>query len=99
MVELLLAKNGVDPNSKNSHGQTPLSWAAEKGHGGLVELLLAKDGVDLNYGNIYGQTPLSLAAGRGHDAVVRLLLAKDGVNVNSKDTEYGRTPPWWAIKN
>ena len=47
MVKLLLAKDGVDPDSKDgNHGRTPLSWAAENGHEAVVKLLLAKDGVD-----------------------------------------------------
>ena len=41
MVELLLEK-GADVKSKDSHGRTPLSWAAEYGHEAVVELLLEK---------------------------------------------------------
>ncbi|PVH92983.1 hypothetical protein DM02DRAFT_499359, partial [Periconia macrospinosa] len=29
---------------------------------------------------------------------VRQLLVAEGVNPNSKDTEYGRTPLWWAAE-
>jgi ankyrin repeat protein len=40
VVRLLLAKDGVDPDSKNSeYGRTPLSWAAENGHEAVVKLL------------------------------------------------------------
>ena len=46
VVKLLLAKDGVDPDSKDRYGQTPLSWAAGNGHEAVVRLLLAKDGVD-----------------------------------------------------
>jgi ankyrin repeat protein len=100
MVRLLLAEDGVDPDSKDTKdGRTPLSWAAENGHEAVVKLLLEKDGVDLNYKDAeYGQTPLSWAAENGHEAVVRLLLAKDAVDPDSKDNKYGRTPLSFAAE-
>ena len=40
MVKLLLDKEGVDPDSKDStYDRTPLSWAAENGHEAVVKLL------------------------------------------------------------
>ena len=42
-MEMLLAKEAVDLNSKSIFGETLLSLAAEKGHDELVELLLAKE--------------------------------------------------------
>ncbi|KAF2179509.1 hypothetical protein K469DRAFT_300743 [Zopfia rhizophila CBS 207.26] len=88
VVKLLLAKDGVDINSKAGYrGRTALSYAAKEGHGAVVKLLLAKDGVDINSkdGVDYGigrRTALSYAAEEGHEAVVKLLLAKDGVDIN-----------------
>jgi ankyrin repeat protein len=32
VVKLLLATDGVDPDSKDDSGRTPLPWAAENGH-------------------------------------------------------------------
>ncbi|KAH0536545.1 hypothetical protein FGG08_006595 [Glutinoglossum americanum] len=46
IAELLLACEDVDADSKDKSGQTPLSWAAENGHGDMVRLLLARIGVD-----------------------------------------------------
>ncbi|KAK7398580.1 hypothetical protein QQX98_012036, partial [Neonectria punicea] len=92
VVELLLATEGVDVNSKDEvYGQTPLSWAAENGHEAIVKLLLANEGVDVDSKDNYGWTPLSRAAGNGHEAIVKLLLATEGIDVNSKDN-YGWTP-------
>jgi ankyrin repeat protein len=76
MVALL--KNGHDPNSKDSGGRTPLSWAAANGHEAVVKLLLAKDGVDPDSKDGYGRTPLSWAEENQHEAIMRLLQeAKD----------------------
>jgi ankyrin repeat protein len=46
VVELLLVKDGVNVNTKDTNRQTSLSWVAEKGHCAVVKLLLAKDGIE-----------------------------------------------------
>jgi hypothetical protein len=86
VVKLLLARDGVDPDSKSRNGLTPLSWAAEKGDEAVVKLLLARDGVDPDSKSNSGQTPLAWAAENGHEAVVELLLARDSIDPDSKDT-------------
>ena len=44
VVKLLLAKDGVDPDSKDrGYGRTPLSWAAWGGHEAVVKLLQSRD--------------------------------------------------------
>jgi ankyrin repeat protein len=97
------ATNFWDPdsedNQEDNHGRTPLWWAAEKGHGGVVKLLLDMDGVDPDFKDNSGQTPLSIAAKRGHEAVVKLLLTTNGVDPNSTccgDYPEGATPLWHA---
>ena len=76
MVQLLLAKDGVDPDSKDSYGRTPLSWAAWNGHEAVVRLMLTKDEVDSDPKDSSGRTPLSWAAEKGHEAMMKLLLEK-----------------------
>jgi hypothetical protein len=88
-----LLKDGQDPDIKNTYGQTPLSWAARKGHKAVVELLLTKDSVDPHSKDIAGRSPLSWAAENGHEAVVNILLTKDGVHLDDKETG-GRIPRW-----
>jgi ankyrin repeat protein len=88
MVRLLLEKDGVDANTKDKNGRTPLSWAAQKGHYAVVKLLLAKDGADPDSKDTKcGLTPLSWAAANGHGCVVKLLLDKSCVDVNTKRYE------------
>jgi hypothetical protein len=96
VVELLLAKNGVDSDSKDSHRLTPLSWAARAGHAAVVKLLLDKGGVNINSKDYSERTPLLWAAREGHAAVVKLLLAQDGVDPSCKDI-YNLPPLWWAV--
>ena len=93
-----LLERGVDPDSEDIDGRTPLSWAAEYGYEEVVKLLLAKDDVDLDSRNDrFGRTPLSWAAENGHKEVVELLLAKHGVDPDSRDSD-GRTPLLWAAQ-
>ena len=72
-MTVLLATGGVDPDSKDNCGRTPLSWAAQNGHEAVVKLLLATDGVDWDSKDKWGQTPLSRAAKNGYEAVIKLL--------------------------
>jgi len=98
VVKLLLDKDGVNPDSKDTiYGQTPLSWAARNGHEAVVKLLLDKEGVDPDSKDTYGRTPLLWAARNGREAVVKLLL-DEGVDSDSEDT-YDRTPLSWAADN
>ena len=45
---MLLDKEGVDPNVKDTGGQTPLSWAAGNGHEAVVKVLLDREGINPN---------------------------------------------------
>jgi len=98
IAQLLLEREGVDANSKDEDGRTPLLWAADNGHEAVVQLLLEHEGVDANSKDEDGRTPLLWAAANGHEAVVQLLLEHEGVDADSKD-EYRRTPLLWAADN
>ena len=92
IVRLMLGVEGVDPDSKDSCGQTPLWLAAEKGHKAIVKLQLGIEGIDPDSKNSsYGRTPLSRAAENGHKVIVKLLLSVKRVDPDSKDSTYGRT--------
>jgi ankyrin repeat protein len=77
VVKVLLARDDVDPESKDNYGRTPLSWAAGNGHEAVVKLLLDQ-GIEINADGGKGAfDPLQAAAYGGHEAVVQLLLDKD----------------------
>jgi ankyrin repeat protein len=99
VVNLLLAKEGIDPDLKDTqYGRTPLSWAVQGGHESLVKLLLETGKVDVDSKDRTGQTPLWLAAHVGYEAVVKLLLETGKVDVDSKDGVYERTQLSWAAQ-
>jgi Ankyrin repeats (3 copies) len=72
MVKLLEEK---DPDTKDSFGRTPLSYAAEKGNARVVELLFDYD-VDVCSECNKKSTPFSQAIEGGSAAVVQIFLAK-----------------------
>jgi Ankyrin repeats (3 copies) len=72
MVRLLGEK---DPDSTDSSGRTPLTYATENGNARLVKLLLNYN-VDINSKCNRGLTPLSRAIEEGSATVVQILLAK-----------------------
>ncbi|KAJ3528415.1 hypothetical protein NM208_g10210 [Fusarium decemcellulare] len=112
ILRLLLAA-GVDTETRNEEGLTPLCLAAEQGYGSIVELLLTTGGIDADSRDNDGRTPLSLAAlpswGRrnwhsrsecdsDNCGVIRCLLQSGRVDVNSRD-KVGRTPLIHAATN
>jgi hypothetical protein len=97
-VAMAIVRNHTDVDPKDSHGRTPLSWAAENGHEAVVKLLLEK-GADIESKDSKdSRTPLLWAARNGHEAVVNLLLEKSA-NPEVKDFKDSRTPLLWAVGN
>ncbi|XP_066271903.1 ankyrin-1-like [Branchiostoma lanceolatum] len=97
-----LLQQGVDVNCSR-YIDTPLHYAASRGHVGVAELLL-KAGAQVDSRDGSEDTPLHLAASGGHVGVVELLL-KAGAQVDSRDRG-DRTPkdmvestdvPWYSL--
>ena len=90
-VDLLVAKNGIDVNVKDSSGNTPLHWAIcfNNGHG--VTKILTNPQVDVNVQNKFGWTPLHNACKYNRHQMISELLAIPGVDVNVRGRD-GETP-------
>ncbi|CAK9274542.1 unnamed protein product [Sphagnum jensenii] len=89
---------GIPVDLKESHGRTPLIWAADRGQLSAVEILLAK-GAEINAQDIEGQTALHYATVCEQEAVAKY-LAEHGADAKIADKE-GTTPlklcpPHWA---
>ncbi|KAH6981804.1 hypothetical protein BKA56DRAFT_549653 [Ilyonectria sp. MPI-CAGE-AT-0026] len=88
---------GINIDSKDSYGRTPLIWAAKGGHEAVVRLLLDR-GADIEAADEdEGQTPLLWAAEEGYEAVVRLLLDR-GADIEAAAEGEGQTPLLWAAE-
>mmetsp|Transcript_116922 Transcript_116922/g.268330 ORF Transcript_116922/g.268330 Transcript_116922/m.268330 type:complete len:709 (-) Transcript_116922:166-2292(-) len=60
-----LIRSGMDPNTRDSHGNTGLHWAVWFNNPGLISFLL-QSGASMELGNSAGETPVHWAAKAGH---------------------------------
>ncbi|KAH3760345.1 hypothetical protein Pelo_7850 [Pelomyxa schiedti] len=74
----------IDPNKTNFCGETPLLWAAFRGHEAVVRVLVARSDVDVAKG-----CPLIAACRHGHLGVVMALLECPRVDVNLVEKRRG----------
>ncbi|KAE8416596.1 ankyrin repeat-containing domain protein [Aspergillus pseudocaelatus] len=81
VLHLCLAERDLD--LRDIEGQTPLSWAARRGHK-VVTKPLIENGVALDSRDHAGRTPLLLALESRHEAVA-LLLIESGAAVDAAD--------------
>lgn len=85
----MLIATGVDINAENEIGETPLTWATQKGHIEIVQFLIQKGiALDTKHGAI-GYTPLMLAIGYKQTKIGELLI-NAGADIHIKDI-YGNT--------
>jgi len=92
-----LLDSGANAGALNKDKQTPLHWAAKKGHEAAVEILLNQEGIDINAVDKDDQTALHGAAYNGHEAVVQELVQHDDIRIDAK-TKYQHTPLHLAAK-
>ena len=86
--------NGVDINTKDREGNTPLLMAASRGHTDCVELLIERK-ANVGAVNTRGNTSLHLAVAKAPPECIKLLL-EAGAPVNSRNND-GDTPLDHAI--
>ena len=84
-----MLSHGLDINSKQRHGNTPLKIAAASGKMEAVNYLLDK-GADASLKGQYGRNLLSQASEDGYVAIIETVLSH-GLDINSKDSN-GDTP-------
>jgi ankyrin repeat protein len=82
-------EEGVDVDSKNEYGKTPLSYAISFLKIDTVEFLISK-GANVNLKGEFKNSPLHEATSGGDQEIVSLLL-NNGADVNAKSNN-GRTP-------
>ncbi|KKK20668.1 hypothetical protein ARAM_000349 [Aspergillus rambellii] len=78
----LLLEQYTNIESKDTFGQTPLSWAARNGHESVIRLLLEQN-AHMESKDTYRRTPLSWAVKKGHEDIIRVLL-RQNADIESK---------------
>ena len=91
-----LVKEGVDLNSTNQDGLTPLMFAMDRSELGVCRFLI-KHGADVNLKVAGIGTPLHLAARKSTSEYVDLLI-ENGAKPDSLDST-GMTPAMWAAND
>lgn len=90
-------KQGIDINTRNYIGQTPLMISIQYGHTGIALFLLKQKNIDIHAKTYVQQkTALMYAAAKGYSGIVITLLSK-GARVDDVDAD-GRTPLMYAVK-
>ncbi|KAF2824303.1 ankyrin [Ophiobolus disseminans] len=82
VLDFLLKRENVDPDSSDNAGRTPLWWAAKSGRMTVVESLLARKGVNPESMDNDGHTPLLCAIDNEHTVIIRLLIKRDGITLH-----------------
>jgi len=90
-VIALIGMEGYDINKGDFWGNTPLAWAARRGHEGVVKILLRQAEVNPDKADNEGNTPLMRAAWCGHEGVVKVLLERS--DVDPEQLDYGGLTP------
>lgn len=73
IINVILKTYPLLVNQTDEFNQTPLIWAASRGHKEIVQYLILKN-ANLHQTDTHGNTPLHWAAEQGHAEVVALLL-------------------------
>jgi len=87
IVAGLVKVEGCDVNKQDCKGNTSLTWAARRGHEGVVKILLGRDDINPDIPDNSGRTPLRCAAIGGHEGVVKILLGRGDVNPDKPDSD------------
>jgi ankyrin repeat protein len=96
VLEILLERQAINPDSQDDCGRTALSWAAGTGHDKIVRQLLTTTRVNVNLKDNQHLTPLMWAARQGREDVVKLLLAEEEIDLDAVDLRDRRTALGWA---
>ncbi len=97
IVNALLGNSGVDVNTRNDIGQTPLHNAVLSGLLECTTFLLEAPGIDLNAVSNSGHTPLNMAAHSGSFLCLKALIYMGIADVNLPAYD-GMTPLHSAVQ-
>ena len=91
-MQYLLEQVGIDPNRRDTDGNTPLNYAAASGKLNTVKYLIERKGCNPQCQGQWNRSPLHNACEKNRNlAVVKYLVEKHGCDPNEKD-EKGNTP-------
>ena len=87
VMNMVRGRGYVNPNSPDKYGQTPILFAVEEGHEGVVRLLLRRKDVKPDTADAYGRTPLLCASAIWREEIVKLFAEREDVNIHKSDKD------------
>jgi ankyrin repeat protein len=96
IMATLLDKYGMDPNSRDDSGFTPLMHAVLHGDVSTVRFLLDR-GAEVDSRSRDGATPLMLAAARVRLGITKVLIARGKADTSARDNA-GKTALFYAAE-
>ena len=97
IIAMLLACDGVDPNTKNVNGETALIAACNSDSFKCAQILASFQGCDLNKQDSTNSSALHIAVEHDNSELIRILLCNSSCNPNIAGSE-GNTPLHLSVK-
>lgn len=97
-VKILLSCSLIEPNIKDSNGDSPLIIAAKNSNIEIVRLLIQHSLTNVNIANKFYQTPLHIAVRNGDLELVKMFVNTNGIELNFRDSQH-QTPLHYAVSN
>ncbi|KAJ7591886.1 ankyrin repeat-containing domain protein, partial [Mycena floridula] len=85
IVDILLDRDDVNPNSYDSRGCPPLTYATRSHMADIVERFIELPNIETNHIDSMGMTPLMHCAEQGFEYVVKKFLDRGSVNLDVAD--------------
>lgn len=82
-IRILLNNQYIDPNARNSRGETPLMVALKENNYGLIRLLALSPRMDIDIVDRDGNTLLHLAVKANDESFVKTLLGRESIDIDS----------------
>ena len=98
IVNMLLARDDINLNNQDSHGETAICSAASAGQTEIAQYLVERSDTDVNHPSHKMFTPLIFAASRGHTRIIEILLTREDIDMDAQESSDMTAIAWAAYE-